>query len=332
MTNILILTAGTRVKLVEYFKMLPNVKVVCTDASLNAPALYFGDAHYQMPCFTDPTYLERVLEVCEAENIDAVLPIIDTTSFILSQHKQRFTEKGIKVITSPAETVALTFDKRQLAKFCRDNQLPTIPTFDSLAEFEQARVAGLIDFPVFVKPAIGSGSIDNYKVHNMSELKNILANKKDMIIQAFIKGTEYGVDVYCDLETGELVDFFVKEKLLMRSGETDKARSANPQPVLPILQDLVRRANFHGPVDVEFFYDQGQWLISEINTRFGGGYPFAQACGKNYPQLIVNNINGKRNHVQNFAYPQDVILMKYPEIAMVTAVESNQRSLKRHVV
>lgn len=323
MTNILILTAGTRVKFIEYFKSLPDVRVVCTDASLNAPALYFGDAHYQMPRFTDPTYLDRVLEICEVENIDGVLPIIDTTAFMLSQNQQRFNEKNIKIITSPTEAVALAFDKRKLAKFCCDNQLPTIPTFDSLADFVKAREAKQVDFPVFVKPAIGSGSVDNYKVSNMLELQTVLADKTDMIIQAFIEGTEFGIDAYCDLETGELVDLFVKEKLLMRGGETDKARSIDPTPIFPILQDLVQRANLRGPIDVEFFCDHGQWLISEINTRFGGGYPFAQACGKNYPKLIINNLNGKRNQVQKLEYPLNMLLMKYPEVVVVPSTENN---------
>ncbi|WP_057757121.1 ATP-grasp domain-containing protein [Lapidilactobacillus dextrinicus] len=322
MTNILILTVGTRVKIVEYFKALPHVKVVCTDASLNAPALYFGDVHYQMPRFTDPTYLDRVLEICEAEDIDGILPIIDTTAFMLSQNQQRFSQKNIKIITSPPEAVALSYDKRKLARFCHDNQLPTIPTFESLSDFKCAREAGQIDFPVFVKPAIGSGSVDNYKVSDMTELEAVLVDKTNMIIQAFVDGPEFGIDAYCDLETGELVDLFVKEKLLMRGGETDKARSVDQEPILSILRDLVRRANLRGPIDVEFFYDHGQWLISEINTRFGGGYPFAQACGKNYPQLIVNNLNGERNQVQNFEYPLNMILMKYPEV-VVSSMDSN---------
>lgn len=321
MTNILILNAGTRVKLVEYFKALPDVKVVCTDASLCAPALFSGDRYYQMPYITDPTYVDRVLEVCDLEQIDGVLSLIDPAIFLLSQQRQRFSERGIVFAAPSPAAVDLCFDKRKMYEFCQQQQLPTVPTYSNLNDFKQDYQHGKVNFPVFIKPATGSASMKIQKIEQLAELQTVLSDQQDMIIQPFMTGTEYGVDAYCDLETGELIECFVKEKLLMRSGETDKARSVDPNPVLPILKALVKAADLRGPIDVDFFYEQGEWLISEVNPRFGGGYPFAQACGSNFPQWIVNNLRQQSNQTQTNIYPLDMLLMKYPEVTMLTAAD-----------
>ena len=321
MTNILILNAGTRVKVVEYFKAVAHVKVVCTDASLQAPALFYGDCYYQTPYINDEHYLDSVLEICRQEQIQGIVSLIDPDIFLLSHYRQRFEEQGIIFVAPPVEAVDLCYDKRKMYDFCVAHQLPTVPTYASLTEFKSDYQQGQVEFPVFIKPATGSASIKIQKVNQMADLELALAGQQDMIIQPFIAGQEYGIDAYCDLQTGELIECFAKEKLLMRSGETDKAISVDSKPILPILKKLVQTANLRGPIDVDFFYDQEQWLISEVNPRFGGGYPFAQACGMNFPQLIINNIKQQTNQPNLFGYPLDMLLMKYPEVVMLPQAE-----------
>ena len=62
--NILILSCGTRVKLVQYFLQRENgfEKVVVTDCSNYAPALYVADKYYIVPKMTEPDYLKSLLE------------------------------------------------------------------------------------------------------------------------------------------------------------------------------------------------------------------------------------------------------------------------------
>lgn len=327
--NLLILSAGTRVKIVDYFKALEKGKVVCCDASLYAPALFAGDVCYQLPYITDPQYIDRVLEICAKEQIAGVLSLIDPEILLLSRNRQRFSERGITVIAPREDAVALCFDKRRMYRFCVENQIPTIPTYDTLQAFEAAYEAGEIDFPVFIKPATGSASVNIQRIADLATLKTQLTNQPDMIIQAFMDGPEYGVDVYCDLKTGELIEFFVKEKLLMRSGETDKARSIAPDLVRELLTDFIAKTDFRGPIDIDLFYHQGRWLISEVNPRFGGGYPFAQTCGADFPRWIANNLEGQENQRQELNYPLNQYLMKYSEIMQVSEETLAQKGLQR---
>ena len=81
-SNILILSCGTRNKIVQYFKKeLSSLgKVVATDCSELAPALYEADSYYIVPRIDDSGYLERILQICRDDSITAVLTLIDPKS------------------------------------------------------------------------------------------------------------------------------------------------------------------------------------------------------------------------------------------------------------
>ena len=63
--NLLILSAGTRDKVVQYFKqnMQPEDRVIATDCSNVAPAVYEADVFYLVPRMTAPGYIEKTLEI-----------------------------------------------------------------------------------------------------------------------------------------------------------------------------------------------------------------------------------------------------------------------------
>ena len=70
--NILILSVGTRNKIVQYFKKSITGKVVVTDMSPIAPAIFEADSYYIVPAITAPNYIDMILDICIKEKINAV--------------------------------------------------------------------------------------------------------------------------------------------------------------------------------------------------------------------------------------------------------------------
>ena len=66
----------------------------------------------------------------------------------------------------------------------------------------------------------------------------------------------------------------------------------------------------------DIFYVNGEYYISEVNPRFGGGYPHAYECGCNHMELILNNLQGKINESKVGFYEEDIYMMKYNEVAI----------------
>src|SRR5690625_4589301 len=108
-------------------------------------------------------------------------------------------------------------------------------------------------------------------------------------------GTEYGVDVYVDMISNEPVSIFIKEKIAMRAGETDKSVSVKDEQLFELIKRFVKKIAFKGIIDIDVFKVNGQYYISEVNPRFGGGYPHAYECGENVPQMIIYNRNENKN-------------------------------------
>ena len=127
-------------------------------------------------------------------------------------------------------------------------------------------------------------------------------------------GVEYGADVYIDLISGEIISIFIKEKIKMRAGETDKAVSVKDETLFALIEEFVRKAGFRGIIDIDIFKVNDEYYISEVNPRFGGGYPHAYACGVNIPEFIINNLQGNKNGPVIGHYQENIYMMKYNEI------------------
>lgn len=317
--NILILSVGTRNKIVQYFKEVlgKNGIVVATDCSSIAPALYEADKHYIVPRITTDNYLEVILNICQKERISGVLSLIDPELSLLAKNSEQFAKLGAKVIGSSFEVCERSLDKWEMYQWLMGHGYNCAKTYCSLRQFRDALERKEISFPVFVKPRLGSASICINKVHNQEELEVLMKYQDNLIIQEFLDGQEIGVDCYIDLLSHDLVSIFAKKKLVMRAGETDKAVSYKDKALFELVEKFVIEAGYLGQIDIDIFMVGGHYYISEVNPRFGGGYPHAYECGVNHMRLIVNNLDGLENSKQIGRYIEEVYMMKYNEIKIL---------------
>ena len=318
--NLLILSCGTRNKLVRYFKENRDEiqKVVGTDCSPQAPALYETDSYYIVPRMTAPNYLNILLDICQKEQIDAVLPLQEDELYLIACNRELFTSNGITPIISDAETIELCRDKYAFYKYLKEKGLPVLMTCSGYEDFKACYERKEIAFPVFAKPCRGAGSIGINKVEHQELLEMLCKySEEDMIIQQFADGQEYGVDIYVDMISRKPTAIFSKKKLRMRAGETEKSVSVKDEALFELIKKTVSALNLMGPIDMDVFCVEGKYYISEINPRFGGGYPHAYACGVNFPAYIANNIAGKENPVSIGDYEEGICMLKYTDLLTI---------------
>ena len=144
----------------------------------------------------------------------------------------------------------------------------------------------------------------------------LCTHKNNLLIQEYLHGTEIGADVYIDLISGEVVSIFTKRKIKMRAGETDKAVSFKEPRLFELIDRFVKEAGYRGQIDIDIFEIDGRYYISEVNPRFGGGYPHAYECGVDHMKLVLNNLRGIANVRRIGAYDEDIYMMKYNEVRM----------------
>ena len=316
--NILILSAGTRDKVVQYFKkeLGDRGRIIATDCSNLAPAVYDADAFYLVPRITAPDYLDVILDICKKEQITGVFSLIDPELSLLAKERDRFLTVGTTPIISDYDLVETCFDKFRMYELLQKMQIPTGKCYVEKEAFYQAVERGEISYPVFVKPVKGSASIHINKVNSAKEIEVLFDLYDDLMIQEFMDGQEYGADVYLDMISGKCTDIFIKKKIKMRAGETDKSVSVKDEKLFELIRKFAEDCGFRGMIDIDIFEIGDAYYISEVNPRFGGGYPHAYACGVNMPKAVITNLAGQENEVRIGNYAENICMMKYNEIAI----------------
>src|SRR5699024_10071947 len=210
-----------------------------------------------------------------------------------------------------------SFDKQETYNYLSQIDVPAVPTYSDLETVESLLDNQGLDFPLIVKPGKGSASIGIEIVNTKTDLKSLFSKAEGLIMQPFYKEREYGMDVYIDMKNGELVDLFIKEKIKMRSDESDKSISIHNDEIEALVIDFISKTNFVGPIDIDCFEYNGRHYISEINPRFGGGYPHAYEMGCDFMAYIVRNLKGESNkRYAGYGYEAGYVMMKYDDVVI----------------
>lgn len=316
--NILLLAVGTRNKIVQYFKRAwsGTGQVIATDSSILAPAIYEADRYYIVPPITAPDYLDAILDICKKEKITGLLSLIDPELSLLAEHEETFRSMGVTVIGSSFELCEMSLDKMRMYRWLKNHHYLCAQSWDDTEAFYQDAAAQKATYPVIVKPVQGSASLNLSKANDWETVRLLTSHQDHMMVQEYLDGQEIGADVYIDLISGEVVSIFTKKKIKMRAGETDKAVSFKENRLFELIEKFVKEAGFRGQIDIDLFEKNGEYYISEVNPRFGGGYPHAYEAGCDHIQLIMNNLQGKVNEKRIGEYDENVYMMKYNEVSI----------------
>ena len=317
--NILILAAGTRNKIVQYFKktISDDGLVIATDASNLGPAIYDADKYYIVPSITDLNYIDVIIDICKKEKISGVLSLIDPELSLLAANVDRFNSVGTTVIGSSYDLCEISLDKMQMYNWLKKHNYNCARSWMDKDDFYKELDNGNISFPVFVKPYRGSASINISKVYDKDTLDILFKHEDNLMIQEFLDGQEIGADVYIDMISGEVVSIFTKKKIKMRAGETDKAVSFKNKDLFELIEKFVLDMGYRGQIDIDIFDINGSYYISEVNPRFGGGYPHAYESGCDHMKLIRENLLGNINKKSIGNYDEGIYMMKYNEVKII---------------
>ena len=323
--NILFCSVGRRCELLKDFRdsLGRQVKIVVTDNSEVAPALAFADKAYKVPLISDPNYISLILEICKNENIHAITTLIDPEIMLLAKHREEFEKMGIVVLAPYEETAKLCFNIYDMYQFLKENNINTVKTYGTYDDFMKDYEKGEISLPVFVKPRTGSGSVGARRVESLEALKQATDADSSLIIQELMVGEDLDADVYVDTISHEPVAIFSKRKLSTPIGGANKTISFKDERLFDFVKKIIKVMKFNGPLDMDFFYQNGDYYLSEIYPRFGGAYLHAYGAGVDFIKMIAANVRGEENAEEIGNYEEDVVMMMYDSVVIKKKSELN---------
>jgi HAD superfamily hydrolase (TIGR01549 family) len=288
--RILFTGVGRRVELVQAFrqaanKLNINLKIYGADMAGTAPALAFCDFTRTVCGMRDRDYIPQLLEICQKDQIDMLIPTIDTDLLVLSQNAEKFDLIGTKVLISKPDKIAACRDKNYTADFFESCGLKAPRTVNDYLKYDGS-------YPCFIKPKDGSSSINAFKVENESELKVYAEQVGDYIVQPFIEGTEYTVDIFCSYD-GTPIFITPRLRLAVRAGEVLKTQISMDEKIIAECKQMIRAFQPCGPMTVQLIRQKetGEDYYIEINPRFGGGAPLSMKAGARSAETILKMLS-----------------------------------------
>ena len=314
--NVLVLSAGRRVELIKCFKNAAKElgisgSVVAVDCSETAPALYFADKYRLVPRIDSGRYTEAVIEVCSEENISLIVPTIDTELLLLAADKEKIEkETKAKLLVSDLPVINVCRNKLNTQRYMEEHgfKVPHLYTKEELK-------SGSLKFPVFVKPVDGSSSIDTYRADDKTQLDAILTLVKDPMVQDYMEGEEYTIDVFLDFDSN-IITMVPRLRIATRSGEIAKGRIIKDAGIMEDVTRLMNELKPIGHITVQCRKtDRGIEYI-EINPRFGGGAPMSIMAGADSCKNLYRLLKGEVL-TYNEDYRENVTFLRFDSSIML---------------
>jgi carbamoyl-phosphate synthase large subunit len=302
MAVVLFTCAGQRVDIVTAFARA-GATTLAVDANELAPALYAADRRAIVPRVDDPGYLDALRELVELHDVRLVVPLADLDHLLLAE---RSAELGALVLLPGPETIRLCEDKFLAHEFFEQRGIPTPPTWtpDALPES--------VPFPALVKARRGFGSNHIYRAADRRELDFFLGyTSVPSMVQAMCGGEEFSIDVFCDLDA-RCLGAIPRTMILSKGGESIRGMSIKDWELIEHGRLVAETLGIVGPANIQCFREaDGSLPVTDVNPRFGGGFPVPTSAGSRYPELALALAAGERPEPRLGDFAEGVVMSRY---------------------
>jgi carbamoyl-phosphate synthase large subunit len=301
-TAVLFTCAGQRVDIVDAFNRA-GATTVATDVNALAPALYRAHRHALVPEVEDDGYLPALRALVEEYEVGAIVPLTDLDQVKLAESRD---ELGTLVLLPEAEVVERLGDKYLAHLLFEERGIESPPTWLPNG------VPDDVAFPLLVKARHGFGSRHIYRAEDRAQLGFFLGyTPVDSIVQACLAGEEFSIDVFCDLD-GRCLNAIPRTMIESKGGESIKGMTIRDERLIEVGRDVAERLRLVGPANIQCFREvDGSHYVTDINPRFGGGFPLPLAAGGRYPELALALARGEQPEPRLGDFREGIVMTRF---------------------
>jgi carbamoyl-phosphate synthase large subunit len=302
-TAVLFTCAGQRVDIVTAFGRA-GATTIATDVDQLAPALYHADRRALVPRVDDPGYIDALRDLVRLHDVRLIVPLTDLDHRQLAEARDSL--GGAVALVPEVDTIARCSDKYLAHVFFEAQGIGSPPTWlpDDVPDD--------VGYPVLVKARKGFGSRHIYKAHDRAELDFFLGyTSADSMVQALCRGEEFSIDVLCDLD-GRCLAAIPRTMIESKGGESIKGMTIKDEELIEFGCRVSEALRIIGPANVQCFREpSGELHVTDVNPRFGGGFPLPTAAGSRYPELALALANGERPEPRLGEFRAGVVMTRY---------------------
>ena len=215
-----------------------------------------------------------------------VVPLNDLDHPVLSRVREKL-EPAVLLLPD-SEVCQRMSDKLEAHRFFVDRGIASPRSWGPEEVPDDAR------FPLLVKARQGFGSRHIFRADDPEQLAFFLAyTSVPSFVQERCQGEEFSIDVFCDLDA-RCLNAIPRTMILSKGGESIKGTSIQDAELVEYGRLVSETVGIKGPANVQCFREPDRSLpVTDVNTRFGGGFPVPLAAGSRYPELALALARGE---------------------------------------
>jgi carbamoyl-phosphate synthase large subunit len=316
---------GRRVELLQAFRAAARrrgqqLRIVGVDSDPTAPGLFCADEPRLVPRADEPGYLAALTDAVRDCGAQALIPTTDTDLQVVSENRASFAAAGCTALIADPQVIRTCRNKLLTYNFLRQHGIDTPKTFTP----EQIRAAAEPpNFPLFCKPLRGSASQRVNIIRDALDLEYFLRRDDDLIIQEYVAGREYTLDVYVGL-AGVPRCVVPRARWQVRTGEVSKGVVVKDLEIMNAGKRVVEALGRspRGLLNLQCIVTPERRIrFIEINPRFGGGAPMAIASGADYPAWLIQELCGEKPQIEFDGFRHGVCMLRYDWSVFVPLAE-----------
>jgi carbamoyl-phosphate synthase large subunit len=280
------------------------------DCNDRASGRFLHPNFIQIPSAEDKQFIPFLLDYCQQNKIEVILPLVTKELLCFSQNLEDFKRVGVKIIVSETKSLAIANDKGLLYQNLRSKNI-SVPEFFIINQLDElidaVKQLGYPEIPVCVKPTVSNGSrgvrilqevIDEYDLlfshkpnHLYSTLDKILKTLEErtfptLLVSEYLPGDEFTVD--CLVQKGIAKLILPRSREKMNAGISVQGTFQKHEQIIAYCRDILHSLNLSGPIGLQVKQNrQGVFQLLEINPRLQGTSVAAMGLNINLPALAI---------------------------------------------
>jgi len=285
-------------------------KIVATDSSELSAGFFMASAYQVMPKVVDEEkYMTKLKQVIDNYEIEVLMPSSGYDIQLYSKYRKQIEELEAKPVVSDLESIEICYDK--MMTFQKLNSKFDLP-------LTTANPERIHEFPVISKPRREKGGYDSIIIADEKDLRYVTSKFSNIIFQEYLPGTEYTVDVLCDLSKKPLVAV-PRIRLETKGGISTKGKVVHDPQIERTCMDVAASIGIIGPCCIQMKGSKdGALKIVEVNPRMGGGTIFAALAGANFPAMVLDMVKEKEIVKPSFS---EVTIIRYFEEIVIDKID-----------
>lgn len=250
------------------------------------------DRFFKVPLNTDSRYLKEILKIVKEQKIQILIPIHDYEIEVLSEEVMKFGALGCSIIASNNSTVKAVNDKYAFAQLLVNSNILTPKTYS----IEHWKKTDFNKEDMWILKPLRGVSSRGIRKGDTNEIKFLLEKDalkcNNYLLQHFISGTEYTVDVFVKDKKSYCIVPRVRDDI--REGICYKSYTIPNDKFYEPINSIIKLYDFYGPINIQFIESTNNELYCiECNPRFGASTVTTLYAGINLFKFILDDFENK---------------------------------------